>query len=239
MFDLARIGEETFVRAFDFHETLGSTNDRAIEVARTWDGAFPYLVLTLHQTGGRGRGANVWWSSEGSLTFSLLIDASELKLPGPIWPQLSLASGLAVCEAVESFLPEKQLQLKWPNDVFLESRKVSGMLVEVPDPKASRLVIGIGLNVNNSVRTAPIELREIVTTMNDASGRPFSLTETLIAILQRLEIQLLEMAASPSSVREQWSRRCLLTGRTVTLRAGSEESTGICRGIDGEGRSEE
>jgi BirA family biotin operon repressor/biotin-[acetyl-CoA-carboxylase] ligase len=164
-----------------------------------------------------------------------LIDASELTLPPSIWPQLSLASGLAVCEALDSFLPERTLQLKWPNDVFLDSRKVSGLLVEVPDPKVSRLVIGIGLNVNNSVRTAPAELHEIVTTMNDVAAQPFGLTDVLVAVLQRLERQLKQLALTPEAVREQWSRRCLLTGKTVTLRAGSADTTGRCRGIDDEG----
>jgi BirA family biotin operon repressor/biotin-[acetyl-CoA-carboxylase] ligase len=190
MFDLPRIASETFARSVDFHESIGSTNDRALELARSPDQSLPCLVLAEQQTGGRGRGTNAWWSSEGSLTFSVLIDASEFGLSRDIWPQISLASGLAVCEAVTEFLQYKRVQLKWPNDVFLESRKVSGLLVEVPDPKVSRIVIGIGLNVNNSVQSAPDELREIATTMSDVGLNAFEMTEVLLGVVVNFDLQI-------------------------------------------------
>lgn len=235
MFDLSRIAAESFVRSIDFHDSLGSTNDRALELAIDPGRSTPCLVLAQRQTGGRGRGANSWWSSEGSLTFSVLVDGLERNLPAGNWPLVSLAAGLAVCEALDAWHVDRELKLKWPNDVFLDGRKVSGLLVEIPDPKLSRLVIGIGINVNNSFETAPTELRAIATAMSDVESRTFELTDVLIRVLTALDAQLRCLEQSSATLRERWSRRSLLTGRIVTLRHGNEEAAGRCLGIDGEG----
>ena len=74
-------------------------------------------MLTENQTSGRGRGANRWWSTTGSLTFSLLIDLGEV--PVEWTARLSLTVGLAICQAVERLAPVADVGLKWPNDVYL------------------------------------------------------------------------------------------------------------------------
>ena len=74
-FDLPRIQAQSFLRQIDFHTELGSTNDRAAELATAAAVQTPALVLAERQTRGRGRGRNIWWSSAGALTFSLLLDS--------------------------------------------------------------------------------------------------------------------------------------------------------------------
>ncbi|MEN9535956.1 MAG: hypothetical protein RIR37_1229 [Verrucomicrobiota bacterium] len=123
-------------------ESAGSTNDELRVLAEA--SAPPGLVLlALEQTAGRGRRGARWVASPGeSLTFSILLRPSE---PKALWPRLALAAGLAVAEAVESFGPAAGI--KWPNDVWIGSRKVAGILVEAG---ADFAIVGIGLNVNTT-----------------------------------------------------------------------------------------
>ena len=83
--DLARIQSETYLRAVEYHRQLPSTNDLALELAPRDDVELPLLVLTEQQTAGRGRGENQWWSSAGTLTFSLLIEAEANGLRPDRW----------------------------------------------------------------------------------------------------------------------------------------------------------
>ena len=102
--DADAIRAATFVRHVEIHDTLGSTNDRAAELARDADIELPALVAARHQTAGRGRGKNTWWSADGALTFSVLLEPAALGISTANWPQLSLATAVAVCDALSSEL---------------------------------------------------------------------------------------------------------------------------------------
>ena len=102
--DLERIVDETLIAHVDYHLAIGSTNDRALELTQQDDALYPLLVLAEAQTSGRGRGSNLWWSSSGALTFSVLLATEAAGLPTERWPQVSLTVGLAVCEALEELL---------------------------------------------------------------------------------------------------------------------------------------
>lgn len=243
--DLDRLRHETFVGAIDYHPQLGSTNDRALELADDSTREFPLLVLTESQTAGRGRGSNQWWASEGALTFSILLATDVATLPTERWPQVSLTVGLAISEALETLLargvpPTSQatlppVQLKWPNDVYLEGRKICGVLVEVPRTKKKRLLIGIGINVNNSLGDAPDELQQTATSLLDLTGRPLSLTDVLVEVLKRLEQRLDPANLWNAEAATGWRRRCFLTGKPLQIDNGTRQSTGTCTGIDDDG----
>jgi BirA family biotin operon repressor/biotin-[acetyl-CoA-carboxylase] ligase len=150
--DAARLRASRLVATVEDHQTLGSTSDRALTLAAQGEVPLPLLVVAAEQTAGRGRGSNRWWSPRGGLTFSLALEAPPTKLPPPRWPQVALATGLAVCEALEELVPRADLRLKWPNDVYLSGRKVCGILSESVPGCRDRIVIGIGINVNNTPR---------------------------------------------------------------------------------------
>lgn len=243
--DLDRLRRETFVGAIDYHPQLGSTNDRALELAGDLDSEFPLLVLTESQTAGRGRGSNQWWASEGALTFSIMLATDVATLPTERWPQVSLTVGLAISEALESLLargvpPTSQttlppVQLKWPNDVYVEGRKICGVLVEVPRTKKKRLLVGIGINVNNSLATAPDELQQRATSLLDLTGRPLPLTDVLVEVLKRLEQRLNPTKLWNAEAAAGWRKRCFLTDKTLRIDNGTRQSTGTCAGIDDQG----
>jgi BirA family biotin operon repressor/biotin-[acetyl-CoA-carboxylase] ligase len=230
-----RVLTETFVRTMELHETLASTNDRGVQLAGHPQLAAPCLMVAERQTAGRGRGANRWWSAEGALTFSLVLPLDVHRLPVSRWPELSLTVGTSVCAAVRPFVPSADVRLKWPNDVYLNGRKVSGILVEVPACAQGKIVVGVGLNVNNSIQSAPHELQSKAIAMCDAAGETLVRLDVLIAILQAFEQQLRLLVHSPEDARRRWRQDNLLLGRSVTVGNELGVVTGTCEGIDDDG----
>lgn len=234
MLDLCRIASETAC-TLEFQPEVDSTNDWALRLVTDDERCWPLLVLTGKQTAGRGRGANVWWATEGALTFSLVVDPSSLIVPFESWPQVALVCGLAICEALEPIYPRGVFGLKWPNDVYLNGRKVCGVLVEASANTPRRLVIGVGINVNNSFTSAPAELRETATSLSDTAGAPFDLSETLIAVVQRMLCRIDQFGAASGEYAGEFQQYCLLTGRLVQVDSGRSRLAGRCQGIDSSG----
>ena len=139
------------------------------------------------QTAGRGRGSNRWWTGPGSLAFSLLIDRKDASAASRQMSMLaSLATGVALVDALSPLVPGHEIGIHWPNDVMLDGRKLAGVLIEIlPDGKQ---VIGIGINTNNTATDAPAEVRPRVVTLRDATGQTCDSTDLLIAILNQLDI---------------------------------------------------
>jgi BirA family transcriptional regulator, biotin operon repressor / biotin---[acetyl-CoA-carboxylase] ligase len=136
------------------HRLVDSTNERAKELAIA--GAPGGLVVTAdQQTAGRGRRGNAWFAPPGSC---LLYSGLVRPFAADQAPLLPLAVPLAVCEAAEAVAPVR-CQVKWPNDVWIDERKVSGVLVEAR-PDEGWAVVGIGLNVAIADDEFPAELRE-------------------------------------------------------------------------------
>jgi BirA family biotin operon repressor/biotin-[acetyl-CoA-carboxylase] ligase len=234
-FDVQRIRKQGSVRRVECHAELPSTSDRALELAAREVLDTPCLVLAGIQTGGRGRGANRWWAGPGALTFSLIVEAAELRVPAERWPKLALTAGLAVSETIGELVPGAPIGLKWPNDVFLAGRKVSGILVEVPSSRSGRLVLGIGINVNNSLAGAPDGLRASATSLVDETGRRFDLTDVLVGVLARLDREFAGLAAADVDLSERWRASCMLEGQTLAVTTGEDRVAGVCAGVDRDG----
>ncbi len=225
---------DTFLRGVEHHVEIDSTNDRALKLCADAALPVPYLVLADQQSSGRGRGTNRWWSSDGALLFSIIVDAIEFGVPESRWPQVSLTAGVTVCEVLGSATSEV-VGLKWPNDIWLNDRKVCGILVEVPPVQRGRLVIGIGLNVNNSFASAPSELQSIATSLHDESGVEFDRTELLRDVLRQLDWDLRRLAANDPSLPVRWQNLCVLRDRNVSLDTGQRVVTGRCLGLAEDG----
>lgn len=232
---LLRIEGETLVRKADWFAALGSTNDLALEWAADAGLEMPRLIWAETQTAGRGRGAHVWWAAPGALTFSLVVDEASIGLAASTWPQVSVLTGLAIAEALSEFVPAHSIGLKWPNDVQVHGRKICGILVEVPPGQPLRLVIGIGINVGNSFRSAPPELQAIATSLVDLLGSPPPLTTVLLRVLQRWSHLAQQRVTQQIDLPSAWSRYCVLQDRRVRVTTGEKHTEGVCRGIDADG----
>ena len=189
-----------------------STNLHARELAAA--GA-PHgtLVTATEQTAGRGRQGRSWTGQPGrSLLMSVIVHAVD--------HLLSLRAGLAVADVAGD-----AAQVKWPNDVLLDGRKVAGILVEAR-PQAGWAVIGIGLNVAVEVDALPEDVRAIAGTLGRA---PEALEPTLDELLRALERRLDE--PEPGAL-DALRARDALRGRPIRWAGG----TGVGAGIDDEGR---
>jgi BirA family biotin operon repressor/biotin-[acetyl-CoA-carboxylase] ligase len=148
-----------FGRPHHHFRRTDSTNERAKELALA--GAPGGLVITAdEQTAGRGRRGNEWFAPPGScLLYSALLRPFSAERA----PLLPLAVPVAVCEAAESVAPVR-CQLKWPNDIWIDERKVAGVLVEAR-PDEGWAVIGVGVNVGIPQDDFPPELRETASSL--------------------------------------------------------------------------
>jgi BirA family transcriptional regulator, biotin operon repressor / biotin---[acetyl-CoA-carboxylase] ligase len=228
MLDLARIARSGLAGHVDYHASLGSTSDRALALAAEGDAPLPLLVLAERQTAGRGRAANRWFSGEGALTFSLVLDASELAAAQR--STVALVAGLAVCEALEALAPRAAWRVKWPNDVFAGGGKVCGILCESVPGWPERLVVGIGVNVNNTVENQNVPFFRA---MVELDGVVRDLSEVLLAVLDRLDLRWRDLVRGGfSGLAGDYRSRCLLTGRTLTVQCGANRLIGRCGGID-------
>ncbi|HVY78025.1 MAG TPA: biotin--[acetyl-CoA-carboxylase] ligase [Solirubrobacterales bacterium] len=195
-----------------------STNSRARELVEA--GAPGGTVVTAReQTAGRGRQGRVWTAPEGkALLYSAILrplDERHLLLP--------LSVPLAVCAAAEALRPGAECQVKWPNDVWLEGRKLAGILIEAK-PQEGWAVIGIGLNLSIEPHKFPDDLRQPAISLGGGV--------TPEAARRELDARLGEWAdADERAVLSEWRRRDGLRGREVAWGEGS----GIADGIDDRG----
>jgi BirA family biotin operon repressor/biotin-[acetyl-CoA-carboxylase] ligase len=193
-----------------------STNARAKELAAA--GAPGGLVVTAdEQRAGRGRQGRSWFGPPGSsLLYSVLLRPFEGD------PLLALAVPVAVCEAAEAVAPVR-CQLKWPNDVWIDERKVAGILVEA-HPDDGWAVIGIGVNVAVPEGAFPEELRETATSLvptEAESGAPPGGAPTVDSVRAALNEALSRwVEASRDEVLGAFRARDALSGRRVSWDGG-------------------
>ena len=207
-------------------DVTGSTNDaaRTLAAAGAPDGT---LVIAEEQTAGRGRQGRSWSAPRGrSLIVSIVVRGGARLLE-----ILPLATPLAVCAACERGAGVR-CAVKWPNDVWIDGRKVAGILIE-GRPQESWAVAGIGLNADIAEEDLDPALRDRATSLRIATGRPVDRTEVLGALLAGLA-ELRER--SPESVLSEMRERDALYGRRISWRAGSEHLEGEAAGIDDLGR---
>jgi BirA family transcriptional regulator, biotin operon repressor / biotin---[acetyl-CoA-carboxylase] ligase len=182
------------------------------------------LVVADHQTAGRGRLGRSWEAPPGkALLFSILLrPPSERNVP-----ELSLVAGIAVADALERTLG-LSVQLKWPNDVMLRSRKVAGCLAEVRD---GVVVLGIGVNVNQTREELPEHAGSLLT----LTGREADREALLSALLEDLEARYSDWSKGGlDAVYEGLGPRDFLRGRRVSVNGRS----GVATMINREGRLE-
>lgn len=205
-----------------------STNALVAERARAGEDA-GLVVVTEHQTAGRGRLDRVWETpARSSLTFSVLLRPDA---PAADWPWLPLLTGYAVQAALADRLPD--IALKWPNDVLVEERKLVGILVErVETPQGPAAVVGVGINVSQTLDELPVAL---ATSVHLELGEPVERSGLLGQVLGSIH-GLQGLLADTASLREAYVDVCSTVGREVDVHLpGGEVRRGEVLDVDAGG----
>lgn len=225
-----------FATQLHHHFKIGSTNTAAMAAAA--EGATEGSVfLAEEQTAGRGRGSHSWQSARSagiycSVVLRPVLSPSEVLV-------LALAAGLAVRAAIEQVDSRVTADLKWPNDVLIDGKKVCGILTEM-NAEATRvryLVVGVGINVNQ--QSFPKELQSQATSLRMATGSEWSRVEMAAALLKSLdqEYRLLveQPDARPSILRRFAEQSSWVRGKQVRVEENGSRIEGITEGLDERG----
>lgn len=221
-----RLGD---VRYFD---SLGSTNDEALAWA-TSGARDMSVIIADEQTMGRGRYDRPWFTPSGTaLAFSLIIHPAASERP-----HLSRLVGLAALSIAYSMQARGLYpEIKWPNDVLLNRRKVAGVLIELvwSGEDVENIVIGIGVNISKRSVPSTDILRFPATSLEDALGQPVDRVQVLHDILARF-ITLRPQLGTDALIKE-WEKVLAYQGRQVQVdMGGGQVITGKVVGLEPDG----
>lgn len=218
--------------AIEIHDLIDSTQSRARErVQSGW--RRPAAVIANAQSGGRGQRGRNWQSPPGAAIYMTVIWPSKRPVAG--LAGLSLVVGLAVRATLARW--HLDARLKWPNDVWIDGRKLGGILIElIADRQGCNALIGIGLNIDLPAAAAEaidqpwIDLRHVL-------DSPPSRNALIAALLGQLHDDLTRFDESGlSSFHDDWQRADALAGRPIWLLEASGPVPAQARGIDELGR---
>ena len=151
-------------------------------------------------------------------------------------PWLTLMAAVAVARALECF--RLKPGIKWPNDILLDGKKLCGILTEMGPSKDNEpsIVLGIGLNVNQTLRDFPAGLRKTATSLRVATEREWDRERFLGVLLDRLEEEYDRLSKGQvSRLTGEWGRRNVTLGREVRVSQGRRTLTGTAVGLDHNG----
>ncbi|MHB8844727.1 MAG: biotin--[acetyl-CoA-carboxylase] ligase [Nitrospirota bacterium] len=227
------LGTKTIGRAIVHRSETGSTNTLAMELARQ-GAAEGTAVVAETQTDGKGRRGRNWVSPRGNLYFSVV-----LRPPVPVYkaPLITLMGAVAVASAIRKRLGVPAA-IKWPNDILISGKKVSGLLTEMsaePD-RIRHIVLGIGVNVNMDLRSLPPDVRSRSTTLAAAVGKSIDRTGFLKALLAELDHWYIRFLKNEADVLAAWQELNETIGKRVAVSGAGELLEGQAAGVDAEGR---
>lgn len=207
---------------------IDSTRLEAMRIAKTAPDQ-DYIILAKNQTNGRGRQDRAWQSISGNLHLNILlkhnIDLNYLS-------QLSFVTAIAVYKTISS-LPsgsKNNIKLKWPNDILINNKKVSGMILETLNHNF--LSIGIGINIIDS----PTNIDQVTTNLVDENIEAPEIEELLNLVMINFDKYFaLWKAEGFSKIRQFWLKRAYNIKERITVNYSNVKVTGIFTGIDHNG----
>jgi BirA family biotin operon repressor/biotin-[acetyl-CoA-carboxylase] ligase len=232
---LSRLGRTRVIgRDLRVFEETTSTNDVIEKLAR--DGVKEGVVVFAEsQTRGRGRLGRKWLSpARRGLWFSILL---RPRMRPQDTTQLTVASATALRRAIAT-LTGLKAEIKWPNDILVNGRKVAGILTELNAEldQVKYVILGIGVDVNLGPGEFPAELRKLATSLKAELGKPIARAELAVAILRELDADYTRvMAGEFAAVADEWQAHCGTLGRAVTIRAGERQIQGRAETLGDEG----
>jgi BirA family biotin operon repressor/biotin-[acetyl-CoA-carboxylase] ligase len=216
-----------------FQETT-STNDVMEKLARddVKEGA---VAFAESQTKGRGRLGRKWMSPAGKgLWFSLLLRPD---LHPQQTTQLTVATATALRRAIQIHTG-LQPEIKWPNDILLSGRKAAGILTELSAEldHIKYVIIGVGIDVNQSAGDFPPELRSVATSLKLETGKALSRAALAVEVLRQLDHDYGRLVSGRfPEIAEEWEEQCTTLGQTVMVRIGDRRVRGRAESLSEDG----
>jgi BirA family transcriptional regulator, biotin operon repressor / biotin---[acetyl-CoA-carboxylase] ligase len=193
------------------------------------------VIIAEEQVAGRGRMDRKWHSPKYTGVWMSIILRPNIPLPKA--PQLTLLAAVAIVQAIED-LTDLLPEIKWPNDILIRGKKVTGILTEL-EAEADRInsiIIGIGMNVNQTKEDFPSELQEIATSLFIEKGEKVSRSDLIKGIFMNLEkLYLLYLEEGFLPIKLLWEGYAISIGRKITARTLSNSIIGTAQGITDDG----
>jgi BirA family biotin operon repressor/biotin-[acetyl-CoA-carboxylase] ligase len=196
-----------------YYPEVESTNLTAIQLAKK--GAVEgTMVIAGTQVSGRGRLQRTWFTPKGNVALSVILKPSLSRLP-----QLVMMASLSVVRAIYNVCG-LQARIKWPNDVLINGKKVSGILIEseVKKSEVNYSVIGIGMNVNLDPSSYP-DITSLATSLSNEAGSEICI-DTFIASLVTEMDNLYTGIKEGTSLHREWQINMETIGRQIQVRSG-------------------
>lgn len=231
-----RLGLKTEVlgQVIHYEEEVTSTQKIAHQLAQE-GAAEGTLVVSELQTAGRGRMDRKWFSPKGTGVWMSLI--LRPPIPPQKTPQLTLLTAVAIAQAIQEvtgLVPD----IKWPNDILINGKKCVGILTELQaDPdRVHSVIIGIGMNVNQTREQFPEDIRELATSLAIEKEEKIKRAELIQEVLGKMETlyrQYLQHGFLP--IKLLWEGYAISIGKEITARMLNGTIRGVARGITEEG----
>ncbi|MED1666272.1 biotin--[acetyl-CoA-carboxylase] ligase [Brevibacillus laterosporus] len=215
------------------YETVPTTQALAHELASKGapEGT---LVVADQQTGGKGRLGRVWHSPKGTgIWMSLVL---RPVIPIGRTPQMTLLTAVAMAKAIQEF--QIPVKIKWPNDIFVNGKKVCGILTELhaEADRVNYLIIGIGINVNNQESDFDPVLQEVATSLRLALGEPLKRSQFIQVFCRIFEqLYLAYLSDGFGQIKIEWEALSMSLHRRVTVRTLQAVLEGEATGLNKEG----
>ncbi|WP_409251159.1 biotin--[acetyl-CoA-carboxylase] ligase [Bacillus sp. SCS-153A] len=221
-------------RVIKYIESVPSTQKIAHTLAQ--EGAEEgTAVIAEEQTEGRGRLLRSWHSPKGTgIWMSIIL---KPQLPPQKAPQFTLIAAVAVVQAIEEICGLSP-EIKWPNDILLNGRKVTGILTELQAEadKINSIIIGIGMNVNQKADDFPEELQSIATSLSLEKSEKISRVKLIQRVMEKLELYYeIYMDKGFTPIKLLWESYAISIGRKITARTITGSIHGKALGINEDG----
>lgn len=225
------INTKEFGKNIFYFDKIDSTNN---EAKRSINNGISHgdVFIAENQTNGRGRMGRNWISSRGNGIYMSVVAKQDACIDE--LPKITLASGLAVCKAINSVVPCKAV-IKWPNDILIAGKKICGILTElVHDSDNTYAIIGIGINVNNVY--IPDEIKYKASSILIQTGQKYSRTKLIVEILNNMEIYYSRYKNNDKTLIDEYKTFCLSIGKTVFVNKNNQQIIGKVIDISSSGR---
>ena len=219
-------------KTIEYYNRLDSTNTEAWELVEE-NKNHGTVVITENQTNGKGQKNKTWGMVPGkSLVFSLIltknypIDHSGL---------ICLSVSLALIESLNK--RGLDAQLKWPNDLLIDGKKIGGILCETKIEKndIKNMVIGVGVNVNESIAEHDESIQKNLTTMFEVSKHPHQRELIVAEFINSFELMLNKLSTEPNQIIKAWLDKCMHLNKKILFLQNEKILEGVFCGLDNNG----